>query len=168
MICSGLTAHLLRVAATSRSCSQRFTVKLWLPQMLPNFGYGCQIMPTDVKKRGLPQMSANRPNIGSTGKALFNVYWAPASFLLDPQFGPYTANSSPLYPNGLWKSIWSVFKAHSSPSQPNTFEIGFAQFHNSEFGDRLYGPGHRCMSHCSCSWIEMLIVDKLQRLSWHH
>ena len=68
MICSGLTAHLLRVAATSRLCSQRFTVKFWLPQMLPNFGYGCQIMPTDVKKQGLPQMSANRPNIGSTGK----------------------------------------------------------------------------------------------------
>ena len=35
--------------------------------MLPNFGYGRQIMPTDVKKQGLSQMSANRPNIGSTG-----------------------------------------------------------------------------------------------------
>ena len=35
--------------------------------MLPNFGYGRQIMLTDVKKQGLPQMSANRPNIGSTG-----------------------------------------------------------------------------------------------------
>ena len=36
--------------------------------MLPNFGYGRQKMPTDVKKKGLPQMSANRPNIGSTWK----------------------------------------------------------------------------------------------------
>ena len=35
--------------------------------MLPNFGYGRQIIPTDVKKQGLSQMSANRPNIGSTG-----------------------------------------------------------------------------------------------------
>ena len=68
MICSGLTAHLLWVPATFRLCSQHFTVKLWLPQMLPNFGYGRQIMPTDVKKQGLPQMSANRPNIGSIGK----------------------------------------------------------------------------------------------------
>jgi hypothetical protein len=68
VICSGLTAHLLRVAATFRLCSQHFTVKLWLPQMLPNFGYGRQIMLTDVKKQGLPQISANRPNIGSTGK----------------------------------------------------------------------------------------------------
>ena len=67
MICSGLTAHLIWVPATFRLCSQHFTLKLWLPQMLPNFGYGRQIMPTDVKKQGLPQMSENRPNIGSTG-----------------------------------------------------------------------------------------------------
>jgi hypothetical protein len=68
VICSGLTAHLIWVPATFRLCSQHFTVKLWLPQMLPNFGYGRQKMPTDVKKKGLPQMSANRPNIGSTWK----------------------------------------------------------------------------------------------------
>ena len=42
--------------------------------MLPNFGYGCQIMPTDVKKQGLPQMSANRPNIGSTGIIDWNFH----------------------------------------------------------------------------------------------
>ena len=65
MICSGLTAHLIRVQTIFRLCSQHFTVKLWLPQMLPNFGYGCQIMPTDVKKQGLPQMSANRPSMDS-------------------------------------------------------------------------------------------------------
>ena len=41
--------------------------------MLPNFGYGCQIMPTDVKKQGLPQMSANRPNIGSTRNIV--MFW---------------------------------------------------------------------------------------------
>ena len=52
-----------------------FTVKLWLPQMLPNFGYGHQIMPTDVKKQGLPQMSANRPNIWSTGFYIFLMSW---------------------------------------------------------------------------------------------
>ena len=52
-----------------------FTVKLWLPQMLPNFGYGHQIMPTDIKKQGLPQMSANRPNIWSTGFYIFLMSW---------------------------------------------------------------------------------------------
>ena len=67
MISSGLTAHLIWAPTTFRSSSQHFTVKLWLPQMLPNFNYGRQIMPTDVKKQGLSQMSANRPNIGSTG-----------------------------------------------------------------------------------------------------
>ena len=74
-----------------------------------------------------------------TNKALFNVYWTPVSFLLDPKLGLYTANSAPLYPNVLLKSIWSVFKPHSSPSQSKTLETGFAQFHNSEFGDCLYG-----------------------------
>ena len=68
MISSGLTAHLIWAPTTFRSSSQHFAVKLWLPQMLPNFGYGRQIMPTDVKKQGLSQMSANRPNIGSTGQ----------------------------------------------------------------------------------------------------
>ena len=34
--------------------------------MLPNFDYGRQIMHTDVKKKGLPQMSANRPSIWFT------------------------------------------------------------------------------------------------------
>ena len=36
--------------------------------MLPNFGYRRQVMHTDVKKQGLPQMSANRPSIWFTGK----------------------------------------------------------------------------------------------------
>ena len=58
-----------------RLCSQHFTVKLWLPQMLPNFGYGRQILPTDVKKQGLPQMTANRPNIWSTGIDGGYVVW---------------------------------------------------------------------------------------------
>ena len=34
---------------------------------MPNFGYGRQIMHTDVKKQGLPQMSGNRPSIWFTG-----------------------------------------------------------------------------------------------------
>ena len=35
--------------------------------MLPNFDYGRQIMHADVKKQGLPQMSANRPSTWFTG-----------------------------------------------------------------------------------------------------
>ena len=62
-----LLFHLLSAPVTFRSCSPHFTVKLWFPQMLPNFGYGRQIMHTDVKKQGLPQMSANRPSIWFTG-----------------------------------------------------------------------------------------------------
>ena len=63
---SGLTPHLISAPVTFRSCSPHFTVKLWFPQMLPNFDYGRQIMHTDVKKKGLPQMSANRPSIWFT------------------------------------------------------------------------------------------------------
>ena len=47
----GLTPHLISAPVTFRSCSPHFTVKLWFPQMLPNFDYGRQIMHTDVKKR---------------------------------------------------------------------------------------------------------------------
>ena len=69
MISSGLTPHLFR------SCSPHFTVKLWFPQMFPNFGYGRQIMHTDIKKQGLPQMSANRPSIWFTGiYSIVNIY----------------------------------------------------------------------------------------------
>ena len=39
--------------------------------MLPIFDYGRQIIHTDVKKQGLPQMSANRPSIWFTGIELF-------------------------------------------------------------------------------------------------
>ena len=48
VISSGLAPHLISAPVTFRSCSPHFTVKLWLPQMLPNFGYGRQIMHTDV------------------------------------------------------------------------------------------------------------------------
>jgi hypothetical protein len=75
-----------------RLCSQHFTVKLWLPQMLPNFVYGCQVMPTDVKKRGLPQMSANRPNIGSTGMfAVFAEAFPPLWDRIRPDWAPTLA-----------------------------------------------------------------------------
>ena len=71
MLSSGLTPNLISASVTFRSCSPHFTVKLcwklWFPQTLPNFGYGRQIMHTDVKKQGLPQMSGNRPSIWFTG-----------------------------------------------------------------------------------------------------
>ena len=34
----------IKVQTTFCLCSQHFTVKLWLPQMLPNNGYGCQTL----------------------------------------------------------------------------------------------------------------------------
>jgi hypothetical protein len=60
--------------------------------MLPNFVYGCQVMPTDVKKRGLPQMSANRPNIGSTGMfAVFAAAFPPLWDRIRPDWAPTLA-----------------------------------------------------------------------------
>ena len=108
MICSGLTAHLIRVQTTFRLCSQHFTVKLWLPQMLPNFGYGCQIMPTDVKKQGLPQMSANRPNIGSTRNIVMFWPWNTRGV-------PVNAPRNPLKEIQQCRTVWS-----SSPRQEPT------------------------------------------------
>ena len=49
--------------------------------MLPNFGYGRQIMHTDVKKQGLPQMSANRPSIWFTGVLRGSTQTQPREFV---------------------------------------------------------------------------------------
>ena len=47
--------------------------------MLPNFGYRGQIMHTDIKKQGLPQMSANRPSIWFAGMIYSYVLFSPAA-----------------------------------------------------------------------------------------
>ena len=91
--------------------------------MLPNFGYGRQIMPTDVKKQGLSQMSANRPNIGSTGNIGALVRKKGNKFSKSPPFllelAPEKWRSKAWYPqrSQLWDwklATWGCNKVVAS------------------------------------------------------
>lgn len=73
VISSGLTALIISGPVTFRSCSPHFTAKWWLPQLLPNFDYGCQTMPTEAKKKVSRKCQQNRPDIWFTRKVSSNI-----------------------------------------------------------------------------------------------